>query len=123
VTYAPELQKEDSRLDWTESAQALDRRVRAVTPWPGAFTFLHGQRLKIVRAAPLTQWRGDAPPGVVVALADGYAVATGAGALRLEEVQLAGKRVMDIGTFLCGQRDCVGSCLGLPAGEDDGERN
>jgi len=60
---------------------------------------------------PLPAWRGGVSPGTVVALADGVVVATGEGALRLEEVQLAGKRPMDSGAFLRGQRDFVGSVL------------
>jgi methionyl-tRNA formyltransferase len=113
VTYAPQLRKEDGQIDWHRSAVQLDRQVRAVTPWPGAFTTLQGQRLKILQATPLPAWRGDAPPGTIVALADGCAVVTGKGALRLKEVQLAGKRPMDIEAFLCGQRECVGTCLGV----------
>jgi len=121
ATYAPPLQKEDGRLDWTQPADVLDRQVRAVTPWPGAFTTWQGQRLKIVRATPVPHWRGEAPPGTVIRLDDGYAVATGEGALRLEAVQLAGKRPMDVATFLCGQRDCLGSRLGDEPSE--GNRN
>jgi len=115
VTYAGQLRKEDGLLDWSRPAIELERQVRAFQPWPGAFTTLRGQRLKVVRAVPLAGWRGDAPPGTVVALDDGgaIAVATGEGALYLEEVQLAGRRSMDIAAFLCGQPDCVGSRLGL----------
>jgi methionyl-tRNA formyltransferase len=113
MTYAPQLRKEDGQIDWRKSAVELDRQVRAVTPWPGASTTLQGKRLKILQAVPLPNWRGDAPPGTIVTLADGCAVATGKGALRLEMVQLAGKRPMDIEAFLCGQRDCVGTCLGV----------
>jgi methionyl-tRNA formyltransferase len=113
MTYAPQLRKEDGQINWHKPAVELDRQVRAVTPWPGAFTTLRGKRFKILQAAPLPGWRGDAPPGTIVALADGCAVATGEGALRLEEVQLAGKRPMDIEAFLCGQRECVGTCLGV----------
>jgi len=112
MTYAGQLRKQDGLLDWSTPAIELDRRVRAFNPWPGAFTTWRGRWLKVLRAAPLPGWRGDAPPGTVFALADGVAVATGAGALRLEEVQLAGKRRMAISTFLCGQRGCVGSQLG-----------
>ncbi len=89
----------------------MARQVRAVTPWPGPFTTWRGRRLKVLRAAPLPTWRGEAPPGTVVALADGVAVATGEGALHLEEIQLAGKRPMDSTTFIRGQRDFVGSRL------------
>jgi methionyl-tRNA formyltransferase len=113
VTYAPQLRKEDGQIDWHKSAVELDRLVRAVTPWPGAFTTLQGKGLKILQVTPLPNWRGDAPPGTIVALADGCAVATGKGALRLVMVQLAGKRPMDIEAFLCGQRECVGTCLGV----------
>jgi methionyl-tRNA formyltransferase len=112
VTYAPQLRKEDGQLDWHRSAVELDRQVRAFTPWPGAFTRLQGKRFKILRATPKADWQGDAPPGTIVALEDGCAVATGEGALRLEVVQLAGKRPMHIQAFLCGQRECVGICLG-----------
>jgi len=113
VTYAKRLRKEDGLLDWSRPAAELDRRVRAFNPWPGAFTTLRGQRLKVLQTVPLLEWRGDAPPGTVIALADGAAVVTGKGALRLDGVQLAGKRPMDITAFLCGQRDCVGVCLGI----------
>lgn len=112
ITYAGQLRKEDGLLDWSRPAVELDRQMRAFTPWPGVFTFWRGRRLKVVWATPLPDWRGDAPPGTVIALADGAAVATGEGALRLEQVQLAGKRAMDIKVFLCGQQDCAGSRLG-----------
>jgi methionyl-tRNA formyltransferase len=112
VTYAKQLRKEDGRLDWQRPAVELDRRMRAVTPWPGAFTTLQGKRFKVLQATPLPNRRGGAPPGTIVALADGCAVATGQGALRLEKVQLAGKRPTDIEAFLCGRRECIGICLG-----------
>lgn len=114
VTYAGRLRKKDGWLDWSRPAVELERQVRAFNPWPGAFTTLHGKRLKVLRTVPLPEWRGDAPPGTVVALDGGtcIAIVTGEGALRLEEVQLAGKRSMDIATFLCGQRQCVGVQLG-----------
>jgi methionyl-tRNA formyltransferase len=111
ATYAGQLRKEDGRLDWARAAIELDRRVRAFTPWPGAFTTWRGRRLKVLRAASSPEWRGDAPPGTVFALADGLAVATGEGALCLEEVQLAGKRPIDVTAFLRGQRDFLGSQL------------
>ena len=114
VTYAERLRKEDGRIDWQRSAVEIDQQVRAVTPWPGAFTTLQGKHFKVLKATPLPSWKGDAPPGTIAALADGgCAVATGQGAVRLEEVQLAGKRPMDIEAFLCGQRECVGTCLGV----------
>jgi len=112
ATYAKQLRKEDGRLDWSRPAVELDWQIRAFTPWPGTFTMWHGRRLKVLQAAPLPGWRGDAPLGTIVDLADGAAVATSEGALCLKEVQLAGKRAMDISAFLCGQRDFVGGRLG-----------
>lgn len=111
VTYAPQLRKEDGLLDWSRPAVELDRRVRAFNPWPGAFTFWRGQHLKVLQAAPRPDWFSDAPPGTVIVLEGNAAVVTGAGALLLKQVQLAGKRPMDITAFLCGQRDFVGSRL------------
>ncbi len=114
ATYAGQLRKEDGCLDWSRPAVELDRRVRAFTPWPGVFTMWRGRRIKVLRAVPLPAWRGGLSPGTVVALAGEVVVATGEGALRLEEVQLAGKRPMDIGAFLRGQRDFVDSVLAQP---------
>ena len=111
VTYAGSLHKTDGLLDWSRPAAELERRVRAFAPWPGTFTTWRGQRLKVLRAKPSPDWRGDAPPGTVVALPGGVIVATGDGALRLESVQLAGRRPMDVATFVQGQRDFVGSRL------------
>ena len=113
ATYARQLRKEDGQLDWSLPASELDQRARAFTPRPGAFTTWRGRRLKVLQATPLPDWRGDAPPGTVVALADGAAVATGEGALLLGEVQLAGKRRMDMSAFLRGQQEFVGSRLGV----------
>jgi methionyl-tRNA formyltransferase len=114
VTYTGKISKKAGRLDWQKSAIELDRMIRAFMPWPSTFTTLRQKRLKILQAVPLPDWRGDAPPGTIITLADGCAVATGEGALRLEMVQPAGKRPMDIASFLCGHRDCIGVCLGEP---------
>jgi len=107
VTYAPKLTKDDGRLDWTESAGALDRRIRAMDPWPGAFTTLHGTLLKILAAQPES---GSASPGQV--LDDALLVACGQGALRLCRVQIAGGKPLDTPAFLRGHPVSPGSVLG-----------
>ncbi len=115
ATFADRLRKEDGELDWSRTAMELDRKVRAFTPWPGTFTFWEGRRLKVLEASPLPEWAGDVAPGTVVEAGGrgaSCAVATGEGALRLEEVQLAGKRAMAMGPFLRGRRGFVGSRLG-----------
>jgi len=112
ATFADRLRKEDGELDWSRTAVKLDQRIRAFTPWPGTFTFWRGRRFKVLEASPLPDWKGDAAPGTVVEVRGGAAVATSEGALRLEEIQLAGKRAMAIEPFLRGRRDFVGSRLG-----------
>jgi methionyl-tRNA formyltransferase len=107
------LSKEDGRMDWTDSAEYLDRQVRACVPWPGAYTTWQGQRLKVLRAQPLPDWKGEGQPGQVVSAEEGIGIVTGQGLLVLREVQLAGKRPLPAGNFARGQRDLMGGLLGV----------
>lgn len=109
ATYAPQLTKEAGHLDFSQSAEALARRVRAMTPWPGAFAYWHAQPLKVLRAAVAPAPAGE--PGEVVGTPAGPVVVCGAGALLLHELQPAGKRPMAAGDFLRGARDFVGARL------------
>jgi len=86
--------------------------VRACDPWPGAFTTWQGRRLKVLHARPLPGQPGSGEPGLVVDLGGSAGVVTGLGLLELLAVQLAGKRATEIGPFLHGQHDFVGSTLG-----------
>lgn len=98
VTYAPKLGKEDGRLDWAEGAAALDRRVRALNPWPGTY-FRHGKdTLRVLEAEPVPCAAGA--PGTV--LDDAALVACGEGALRLLRLQRAGRAAMPAEAFLRG---------------------
>ncbi len=107
ATYAPKLTKEDGRLNWTEPAEALDRRVRAMAPWPGAFTLWQGGLLKVL-SAELTEGAGR--PGE--ALDGSLRVACGAGALQLQRVQFAGGKALGAAEFLRGHAIPPGSILG-----------
>jgi methionyl-tRNA formyltransferase len=107
VVLAPIIQKEDGRLDFTRTAVELERRVRAFTPWPGAFTSLEGKLLKVHRVQ-VGQGRGE--PGTVLASGpQGLEVACREGSLVLVEVQPEGKRVMKAGEFLAGHKVAQGS--------------
>lgn len=90
VTYASKLSPQDRRLDFRESALALDRRVRAFAPSPGAFCLVRGERLIVLEAEPRSGPSGE--PGTVVALP--LVVACKEGALALVRVQRAGRRAM-----------------------------
>jgi methionyl-tRNA formyltransferase len=107
ATYAPKLTREDGRLDWTRDALALDRQVRALNPWPGTFTFLGGEMLKVLEAEPAD---GAGEPGAV--LDEKLTVATGAGALRLKRIQAPGRAALDAAAFLRGHSAPAGTRLG-----------
>ena len=97
ATYAPKLTRDSGRLDWTQPAAQLDRQVRAFTPWPGAWTVLETETLKVLRAEPVG---GYGPPGTV--LDGGLLVACGEGALRLLRVQRPGRAPMEADALLRG---------------------
>ncbi len=102
ITYAPMLKKEDGRLDFTQPAIALERRVRAFNPWPGTWFHWNAGLLKVLRA----RVSAGKSPGVERRLTvEGFpAIGTGEGILILEEVQPAGKKVMPGRAFLSGAR-------------------
>lgn len=112
ATYAPMLRKEDGYADWTEPAQVLERKVRGYYPWPTLMTRWRGKWLKILSARAHPTAAVQAPPGTVVEWEGRVAVVTGQGLLELVEVQLEGKRALDIEAFLRGARGFIGSTLG-----------
>jgi methionyl-tRNA formyltransferase len=104
ATYAPMLKKSDGLLGWNQAARSLHNRIRAFNPWPGTYTLLKGQTLRIWKAQP-TDLSGELPPGTLLHHASGTAVvACGAGGLRLEEVQLENRRRTSALDFLHGIR-------------------
>jgi len=109
-TYAPLMKKEDGCIDWTLPATAIHNRVRGLDPWPGAYTFLAGELLKVASTCVVA---GHGEPGTVLAAsADGVTVACGQGALRIGALQLPGKRRLPASDFLRGQPLPAGTRLG-----------
>jgi methionyl-tRNA formyltransferase len=99
ATYAPKLKREHGLIDWSESAEAIERKIRAYNPWPGAFMKVDRQNLKVFSAS-VVDFNGQ--PGDFLRGDKDLIVATGTGALSLAEVQLEGKRRMTGAEFLRG---------------------
>jgi methionyl-tRNA formyltransferase len=115
ATYAPKISRDDARLDWTLSAEALWRHVRAYRGWPDAFTTWQGKQLKVLAAHPVDAPHYDGPGRVELIDDQGKhrpAVVTGDGLLALDTIALEGKRPSDGADFVRGYRDFVGSNLG-----------
>ncbi|MEP6686257.1 MAG: methionyl-tRNA formyltransferase, partial [Verrucomicrobiota bacterium] len=103
--YAPKLQREDGRIDWTESATVIERKIRAFNPWPGAFTILRDvagreRKLKIFNARVVAA--AKTAPGEILSSDGSMVIVANDGALSLGEVQLEGKRRMSAEEFLRG---------------------
>jgi methionyl-tRNA formyltransferase len=109
---APLLSKADGRVDWTRTATEIHNRVRGFNPWPGSSCgTAAGKRLKLWRVAA-TAAAGEGAPGTVVAVEEGYPViATGAGGIRLLEVQPEGGKVMDGAAYRRGHQLAPGDRL------------
>ncbi len=107
------LTREDGRIDWTMSADAIARRVRGYTPWPGAYTRWRGRTLKILAASPMRQSAGDRAPGAVFESASApICVAAGDGALAVIRLQLEGRRPASARDFALGNGAIIGAALG-----------
>ena len=106
ASYAPKIDKAEAKIDFAQSAEAIERQVRAFAPFPGAWFELGGERIKVLKA--------EVAPDVGAAgttLHDALTIACGSGALRLLRVQRAGKPVMDAADFLRGKAVPAGTRL------------
>jgi len=106
ATTTRHLRKEDGRVRWELPADLIDRRVRAYTPWPGTWASLSGLEAKLIqgRVAAQDSVPGLKPGDIVRVLPRGIDINTGKGVYTVEQLQLAGKRVMDAGEFARGRR-------------------
>lgn len=124
TTYASKLEKQEAMIDWSQTAAAIDRQIRAFNPWPVAETVLQGERTRIWRARILSVAEqvpsksstpiDSAAPGTILRCErDGLWVATGDGVLAIEELQLPGKRAVTYTDFV-NSRDVTGAVMGQP---------
>jgi methionyl-tRNA formyltransferase len=116
ATFSAMLKKEDGEIDWTDNARAIDARIRAFSPWPGAFTKAGDNVLLILKAHVYggSLAAGDAAPGTVVGTdkKEGILVQTGDGVLALERLQWRTKKPLDWKSFMNGSRDFTSQVLG-----------
>jgi methionyl-tRNA formyltransferase len=112
ATYAPMIKKEAGAIDWSQPAGQIDRHIRAMTPWPSAFTTWSGKMLKILAAEPVQGARlPSGLPGQVVLHQGSAIVLAGKGGLRLKRIQLAGRQAMSVDDFLNGQPEFARALL------------
>ena len=116
-TYAGMIRKEDGKIDFTEPAEAIDRKIRAFDPWPGAFCDMDGTTVKVWKAEPGSAGKiigkeadgcsgSDkvAPGTILSASAEGLRVQCGAGVLIIKEIQLPGKKRTQVRDYLLGHK-------------------
>lgn len=115
ATYCTKLIKEDGEINWNESAVQIDRKIRAYTPWPKAYTLYKDKKLLILKGCPFlkeTDLNGE--PGTVLGFdkSDGILIQTGEGLLAVSFLQLQSKKAIDWKSFINGTQNFTGCVLG-----------
>jgi methionyl-tRNA formyltransferase len=111
ISLAPRIEVADARVEWALPAHVVDRQVRGVTPAPGAWTTWRGDRLRLGPVEPLPTSLG-LEPGELAVGTSGVLVGTGRGAVRLGDVQPAGKRMLPAADWARGARPAAGERVG-----------
>lgn len=106
VTYAHKIEKEEAAIDWARPAEEIDRQIRGLSPFPGAWTLYHGERVKFLASRPV---QGSGAPGEVL---HGLTIACGTGAINVTKAQRSGKAAMPTDVVLRGWDLKPGARLG-----------
>lgn len=112
ATYAGKISKAIGKIDWSESAEVIERKVRGLNSWPSAYTAYHGKQLKIWKASVSSENQNGAPGTVHAVTRENFSVNTGSGVLTVWEVQLEGKKRMQVRDFLLGYSMSAGETIG-----------
>ena len=112
TSYAKALIKSDGLIDWAKPAHDLVRFIRAMSPWPAAWTWWQGKKIKIISAQIEPIEINSYKPGKTFKYNNGLAVQCGQNALIVKKLQLEGKKELESEEFLRGQKDFIGSLLG-----------
>lgn len=106
VTYAAKIDKAEAAVDWRKPAEEIDRQIRGLSPFPGAWSTLNGKRVKLLRSSTA---RGNGAPGEVL---EGFIVACGRDAVEITEAQIEGRERQGVNAFLNGTPLPHGTILG-----------
>lgn len=111
ATYAPKITKEQGKINWSEPAEVIDRKVRAFYPWPGAYTFFNGQRLEILTGQVVPGLMPDSRPGEIVRVDKSgiYVRCGGENLYLIEKIKPEGKKEMTAYAFSLGNRVSPGA--------------
>lgn len=101
ISYAPQLKKEDGKINWNDSARKIFNLIRGTYPWPCAYSFLKNERVKIIKTEVL---EGNASAGLIVKAKNELIVGTGNGLLRILLIQPEGKKIMTAKEFISGRK-------------------
>ena len=107
------ISKKMGEINWSQSAGSIEQLIRGLDPWPSAYTKLQGKTLKLWKARVVEEKQEKGRPGEVVQVEkEAFFVQTGEGILKIEELQMEGKKRMDTGAFLRGFQLTCGEILG-----------
>lgn len=113
ATYAPMMTKNTGLIDWTKSAKEVHNLVRGTNPWPGAFTYYKGQKMKIWLTSVISEDKHGLKPGTICKVGkEGIDIACGEGKLIIKEVQFECCRKMCVEDYICGHKMDEGEMLG-----------
>lgn len=113
ATYASMMKKDTGLIDWAKSSREVHNLIRGTNPWPGAFTYYKGEKMKIWITSVLSGDKHDLKPGTICKVSrDGIDVACGQGKLNIKEVQFECCRRMCVEDYICGHKMDEGEILG-----------
>ena len=114
ATHVSKLSRSDGEIDWSKSAESIERKIRAFDPWPGTFTYFpDGTLVKIFPPVSIEKNR-DGEPGVIISTqSDHVTVSCGVGAMSFSSIQPAGRKKMSISSYMAGKNIEPGAFLGI----------
>lgn len=113
ATYAPIIQKDTGCISWSKTSREIHNLVRGTNPWPGAYTFYHGARMRIWKTEVIDETGPNLKPGTICEVSkEGITAACGKGLIRILEIQFDSCRRMCVEEYICGHRVCEGEVLG-----------